>query len=420
MAEQTAAAPPARRAAFGFIFAVALINSISFGLMIPILPNLVKSFTGGDTAAASEWNVVFAVTWGLLQFFFAPFLGVLSDRVGRRPVLLVSLFGLAIDFLVMALAPNLMWLWIGRFINGLTAASMPTANAYVADVTPPAERAKAFGWIGSAMSFGFVGGPAIGGWLGDIDLRLPFYVAAALTSLNWLYGLLILPESHPPEKRLKKFDWSRANPLGSLRLLRSHHELVSLAAIWFLYQLAHMVYPAIFVLYMGHRYGWSPALIGLSMMVSGVLGVLVQSFLVGPTVQRLGERGALLLGAAAGATGMAIYGWAPAPWAYFAAMPFAALMALVIPGLQGMMTRRVGPHEQGQLQGANQGLTGIAALAGPILFGLTFAWSLRNEAVLQAPGLAIYIAAGLMVLAFVIALRTAKAPRPELSKEAVG
>jgi DHA1 family tetracycline resistance protein-like MFS transporter len=316
-----------------------------------------------------------------------------------------------------------MWLWIGRFINGLTAASMPTANAYVADVTPPEQRARAFGWIGSAMSFGFVAGPAIGGWLGDIDLRLPFYVASALTAVNWLYGLLILPESHPPEKRLKAFDWKRANPIGSLRLLRSHQELLGLASIWFLYQLAHMVYPAIFVLYTGYRYGWSPALIGLSMMVSGVLGVLVQSFLVGPIVQRLGERGALLLGCMTGATGMAIYGWAPWGWAYFAAMPFAALMALVIPGLQGLMTRRVGAHEQGQLQGANQGLTGIAGMAGPVLFGLTFAWSLRHEELLRAPGLAIWIAASLMLLALAIAWRMARAPQTlgaEPAKETAG
>jgi MFS transporter, DHA1 family, tetracycline resistance protein len=418
MTQGIIAALPHRKPAFGFIFAVSVINSMSFGLMIPILPNLIKSFTGGDTASASEWNVVFAVTWGLLQFFFAPVLGVLSDRVGRRPVLLVSLFGLAIDFLIMALAPSLLWLWIGRFINGLTAASMPTANAYVADVTPPEERAKAFGWIGSAMSFGFVAGPAIGGWLGDIDLRLPFFVAAALTACNWLYGLLILPESHPPEKRLKAFDWKRANPLGSFRLLRSHHELLSLASIWFLYQLSHMVYPAIFVLYTGYRYGWSPFVIGLTMMLSGTLGVLVQSVLVGPAVARLGERGCVLVGAAFGATAMVVYGWAPTGWAYIAAMPFAALMALVMPGLQGLMTRRVAPHEQGQLQGANQALTGIGGLVGPILFGLTFAWSLRHEALVQAPGLAIYIAAALMAVAFTIALRTAR-PEPQLgtSKE---
>lgn len=411
MTQGISAALPQRKPAFGFIFAVSIINSMSFGLMIPILPNLIKSFTGGDTASASEWNVVFAVTWGLLQLVFAPMLGVLSDRVGRRPVLLVSLFGLAIDFLIMALAPSLLWLWIGRVINGVTSASMPTANAYVADVTAPQDRARAFGWIGSAMSFGFVAGPALGGWLGDIDLRLPFSAAAALTACNWLYGLLILPESHPPERRLKRFDWARANPLGSFRLLRSHHELLSLASMWFLYQLAHMVYPSIFVLYTGYRYGWSPFVIGLTMMLSGTLGVLVQSFLVGPAVARLGERGCVLVGAAFGATGMIIYGWAPEGWAYIAAMPFAALMALVVPGLQGLMTRRVAPHEQGQLQGANQAMNGIAGLVGPILFGLTFAWSLRNDAQVHMPGLAIYIAAGLMVLAFGAALRFARTPQ---------
>ncbi|HEY9217298.1 MAG TPA: TCR/Tet family MFS transporter [Phenylobacterium sp.] len=413
MADDTVQTEKGRRAAFGFIFAVGVINSTSFGLMIPVLPNLIKEFTGGDTAAASEWNVVFAVTWGLMQFFCAPILGMLSDRVGRRPVLLLSLFGLGIDFLVMALAPNLMWLWIGRLINGLTAASFPTANAYVADVTPTEQRAKAFGWMGSAMSFGFIAGPAIGGWLGDIDIRLPFYAAAALTGLNWLYGLFVLPESHPVERRLKKFDWSRANPLGALRLLRSHHELLSLASIWFFYQLAHMVYPSIFVLYTGYRYGWTPLEMGLAMMGTGVLGVLVQTFLVGPAVARIGERGCMLVGAASGAIGMSMYALAPTPVLYLAAMPVAALMTLLVPGLQGMMTRRVQPHEQGQLQGANQSLTGIAGLAGPVLFGMTFAWSIRHEASLHTPGLAIYIAASLMVLALLIAARTARAPAPE-------
>lgn len=411
MAEDTAAAaPPGRRAAFSFIFGVAIINSVSFGLMIPILPNLIKSFTGGDTAAASEWNVVFSVVWGLLQLVCAPILGLLSDRIGRRPVLLVSLFGLAIDFLIMALAPNLMWLLVGRVINGMTAASFSTANAYVADVTAPDQRAKAFGWMGSAFSFGFLVGPALGGFLGDIDLRLPFYVAAGLTGLNWLYGLFVLPESHPPERRLKSFDWRRANPVGALRLLGSHRDLFSLASIWFLFQLAHMVLPSIFVLYTGYRYGWTPLVMGLAMMGSGILGVLVQALLVGPVVARLGERGALLLGAACGALGFAWYGFAPTGLAYLAGMPVFALLSLLVPGVQGLMTRRVPAHEQGQLQGANQSLTGLAGILGPILFGLSFAWSLRHDASLHAPGLAIYLAAALMGLAFAIGLRKARAP----------
>ena len=401
-----------RRAAFGFIFATALMNAVSFGLIIPVLPNLIKQFTGGDTAQAAEWNVIFAVTWGAMQFVCGPLLGLLSDRVGRRPVLLLSVFGLALDFLIIAVAPNLIWLLVGRVLNGMTAASFSTANAYVADVTPPEGRAKAFGLMGSAFSFGFMVGPAIGGALGDIDLRLPFDVAAGLSLVDGLYRLFVLPESLPPEKRTTRFDLARANPLGSLRLLRSHPDLLGLATIGLLFQLAHTVLPAIFVLYTGYRYGWSPSTMGLTMMATGVAGVVVQMFLVGPVVARIGERGALLLGAAGGAAGFARYGFAPTGTLYLVGVPIFALVGFLMPGLQGLMTRRVAPHEQGQLQGANQSLQGIASMAGPALFGLTFAWSIRHAASLQAPGLAIYLASALLAAAFVLGSRVARAPVP--------
>ncbi|WP_370690162.1 MFS transporter [Phenylobacterium sp.] len=262
-----------RKAAFSFVFVCALMNAVSFGIMIPVLPNLIKSFTGGDTAEAALWNVVFGCVWGIMQLFCGPILGMLSDRIGRRPVLLISLFGLAVDFMFMAFAPNLAWLFVGRVLNGVTAASFSTANAYVADVTPPQDRAKAFGWMGSAFSFGFLVGPALGGFLAEFDLRLPFLVAGALTAINWLYGYFVLPESLPVEKRTTSFDWKRANPVGSLAFLRAHGDLLGLAGVGFLFQLAHTVLPSIFVLYSGYRYGWSPGIIGLTMMATGLLGV---------------------------------------------------------------------------------------------------------------------------------------------------
>ena len=399
-----------RAPAFGFIFASALMNAVSFGIMIPILPNLLKQFTAGDTAEAAQWNVVFGATWGVMQLFCAPALGMLSDRIGRRPVLLISLFGLCVDFLFMALAPSLAWLFVGRVINGVTAASFSTANAYLADVTPPDQRAKAFGWMGSAFSFGFILGPAFGGWLGEIDLRLPFFAAAALTGANWIYGLLILPESLPPERRVARFDWSRANPLGALDFLRRHGELLGLASISFLFQLAHTVLPAIFVLYAGYRYGWGPGVMGLTMMGTGLLGVAVQTMAVGPVVARVGERGALLIGALMGALGFTLYAFAPTGAAYLAAAPVFAFINLLQPGLQGMMTRRVTGQEQGQLQGALQGLQGIASVVGPVLFGLVFAWAVRQDATLHAPGLPIFIAAALMAGAFVIGVRLSPTP----------
>jgi DHA1 family tetracycline resistance protein-like MFS transporter len=408
-----------RQAAFGFIFASALMNSISFGIMIPILPNLIRQFTGGDTAAASEWNLFFGATWGVMQFFFGPILGMLSDRVGRRPVLLISFFGLAIDFLFMAFAPTLWWLYVGRVLNGMTASSFSTAGAYIADISPPEQRAKTFGMMTSAFSFGFIIGPTVGGLLGQHDLRLPFIAAAILTALNFLYGLLVLPESLSPEKRLTAFQWRRANPVGSLSMLRTHPGLLGLAGVGFLFQLAQVVLPTVFVLYTTYRYGWTPRILGFTFLLTGVLGVIVQMFLVGPIVARIGERRTLLIGLAVGAIGFLWYGWAPKGSVYLLGAPIFAFSNLMMPGLQGLMTRAVPPNQQGQLQGAMQSLQGIASIIGPLIFGEIFAWSLRHEVRLHAPGLAIYVAAALLALAFALALRTARMPAGGASQPVV-
>ena len=418
MTEQPTTAGPAtgRTAAFRFIFASAVMNAISFGIMIPVLPNLIKQFAGGDFASASRWNVLFAVTWGLMQFFSAPIMGLLSDRVGRRPVLLISLGGLAADFLFMALAPNLAWLFVGRVLNGMTAASFSTAGAYVADVTPPQGRAKAFGMLGSAFSFGFLIGPVLGGLLAAHSLRTPFFVAAALTAINWLYGLFVLPESLSMERRVKSFDWRKANPVGSLIFLKRHAELSALATISFLFQFAQTVLPSIFVLYTGYRYHWTPLVMGMAMAGTGVLGILVQTVAVGPVVAKIGERGSLLLGAFGGALGFALYGFAPTGWFYVATMPVFSLMSFLQPGLQGLMTRRVGPSEQGQLQGATQSLQGIASIIGPMVFGTAFAWAVDHDATLHTPGLPIYVAASALGLAFVLGLRVAVTTPPKVAE----
>jgi DHA1 family tetracycline resistance protein-like MFS transporter len=425
MSQSDPAPAAGRSAAFRFIFACALMNAVSFGIMIPVLPNLIKQFAGGDTAHASEINVVFSVTWGLMQFFCGPILGMLSDRIGRRPVLLISFFGLAVDFLFMTFAPTLAWLFIGRIINGMTAASFSTANAYVADVTPPEARAKTFGMMGAAFSFGFLIGPVMGGFLagsamqhllGNFALRLPFLVAGILTAINWLYGYFILPESLPVERRMTKFDWTRANPVGSLGFLKAHGALLGLATTGFLFQLSHTVLPSIFVLYAGYRYHWGPDIVGLTLLLTGLLGILVQTLLVGPVVARIGERGALLLGTLGGALGFALYGFAPNGWAYVASAPVFALINFTQPGLQGLMTRRVGPQEQGRLQGANQSLQGIASITGPLVFGESFAWAIRHDAVLHAPGLPIFISASLMLIAFFLAV---KVGRPQAAANAL-
>ncbi|ALL13011.1 TCR/Tet family MFS transporter [Caulobacter henricii] len=396
-----------RQAALGFIFVTAVMDVLSLGVMIPVLPELVKRFNGGDTADAAVWNVLFATTWGVMQFICAPVLGLLSDRFGRRPVILTSIFGLGVDFLFMALAPNLWWLFIGRILNGMTAASFSTAGAYVADVTTPENRAKGFGLMGAAFGVGFTFGPALGGFLWQFDHRLPFMVCAALALCNWLYGYFVLPESLPPERRIKAFDWKRANPIGSLNLLRSKPDLLGLAGVGFLFQLAHNVLPSVFVLYMGFRFQWSPQVIGLTLMASGIAGILLQAFLVGRIVKAVGERGALLIGLLCGFVGFLIYGLAPTSWVYLCGLPIFAFSGLIQPGLQGLMTRRVSAQEQGQLQGANSAMLGITSIIGPTLYLAPFAWAVRHDATLHMPGLPVLIAAVLMLAGAGLAFRFA-------------
>jgi MFS transporter, DHA1 family, tetracycline resistance protein len=405
-----------RQAALGFIFITAILDVLSLGVMIPVLPNLVKSFGGGDTAVAADWNVLFATTWGVMQFFCSPVLGLLSDRFGRRPVILTSIFGLGIDFLFMAFAPSLWWLFVGRIFNGMTAASFSTASAYVADVTTPETRAKGFGLMGAAFGVGFTFGPALGGWLWTFDHRLPFLVCAALALCNWLYGFFVLPESLPPERRQPRFDWKKANPLGALRLLRSHQGLLSLAGVGFLFQLAHNVLPSVFVLYMGFRYGWSPGVIGLTLMASGIASIIVQALVVGRVVKAVGERGALLIGLFSCFAGFMVYALAPTGLLYLCGLPLFALSGLIMPGLQGLMTRLVAPNEQGQLQGANSALMGVASIIGPSLFLLPFAFAVRHDATLRMPGLPVLIAAALMLLATVLAWAKAR-PAPALEPQ---
>lgn len=400
-----------RPAAFGFIFVSAVTCAMSIGIMFPVLPNLLKQFTAGDTASAAEWNVLFATCGGAMSFLSGPVLGLLADRWGRRPVLLVCLAGLGIDFVFMALAPGLWWLFVGRLISGATSGVFSTANAYVSDVTKPEDRARAFGWMGAAFNVGFLAGPAIGGMLGQINLRLPFAAAAILTLANAIYGLLVLPESLPPKDRVQRFDLARANPVGSLRLLGSRAGLPALAAVMFLIQLGQMVWPSVYVLYTSYRYGWTPGVVGFLMMASGAMGIGVQAFLVGPTIRRFGERGTMLIGTGVAAVCFAWYAAAPTGLLYIACMPLACLGGLMSPGLQGLMTRRVGANEQGQLQGANQSLSGLASVIGPSLFGMSFAWAVRNPAA-HLIGLPMLIAAVLTAGSLIVGLRFANSPPP--------
>jgi DHA1 family tetracycline resistance protein-like MFS transporter len=397
-----------RKAAVLFIFATALMDVVSLGIMIPVLPNLVKQFAGGDTALAAQYTLAFAVTWGLMQFFFGPIVGMLSDRFGRRPVLLLSIFGLGVDYLFMALAPTLGWLFVGRVINGITSASFSTANAYVADVTPPQERAKAFGLLGAAFGVGFLVGPAIGGALGNINLRLPFWVAAGLAVCNWLYGYFVLPESLPPSRRTPALNWRRANPVGALSFLRERTNLTGLVSINVLYLFAHNVFPSIFVLYVGYRFNWGPFAAAAMLIATGLTQILVQTLLVGRVVRAIGERGALLTGLSSAILGFLVYGLSPTPPWFFVGVPAAAFSALIMPGLQSLMSRRVAGNEQGRLQGLNSAFMGLTAIFGPMLYLSTLAFAVRHDAQLHQPGIPIIIAAAFCTAALVLAVLVAK------------
>jgi len=397
-----------RKAAVLFIFATALMDVISLGIMIPVLPNLVKQFAGGDTALAAQYTIVFAMTWGLMQFFFGPIVGMLSDRFGRRPVLLLSIFGLGVDYIFMALAPTLGWLFVGRVINGITSASFSTANAYVADVTPPQERAKAFGLLGAAFGVGFIVGPAIGGVLGDINLRLPFWVSAGLAALNWLYGFFVLPESLPPERRAPALNWRKANPVGSLSFLRERTNLFGLVSINVLFLMAHNVFPSIFVLFVGYRFNWGPQAASMMLVATGLSQILVQTLVVGRVVKAAGERGALLIGLVSATLAFLTYGLAATPFWFFCGVPAGALGALVMPGLQSLMSRRVAANEQGRLQGLNSAFMGLTAILGPLLYLSLLAFAVRHDVQLHQPGIPILVAAVFCLSAFGLAVKVAK------------
>lgn len=360
-----------RRAATIFIFVTILIDMTTFGMIGPVLPKLIASFVGNNYSHAAEIIGLFATAWALMQFVCSPLLGILSDRVGRRPVILLSNAVTVVDYAIMALAPNLWWLFAGRVISGIASANMTTASAYIADVTAPEKRAAAFGMIGSAFGLGFMLGPAIGGAIGILNPRLTFWAAAGFALINTLYGLFVLPESLPRERRTTRVEWRRANPLGALRMLRSHHELWGLSWVNFITYVAHEVFPNVWVIYCIAAFGWSTGSVGLTLALVGAVAAACQATMVGPVVKRLGERRTLLASLLVAVAGLLLLG---------ANNGIVFLLGAIVISLpmyqassQALMTRRVGPDEQGELQGALGSLRGISMLLGPSIFTFTFA-----------------------------------------------
>ncbi len=404
-----------KKAAFIFIFITVILDMLGIGMIIPILPKLVVSFVNGSASEGAKIYGLFGTTWAIMQFFSSPILGALSDRFGRRPVILLSNFGLGLDYILMYFAPTLAWLFAGRVISGITSASMGAANAYIADVTEPSKRAGAFGMLGAAFGVGFILGPAVGGILGSVDARLPFAVAAALSLCNALYGYFVLPESLLVKNR-SPFLWKNANPLGSLKLFVSHKSLIGMGAINFFNQLSNVVFPSTFVLYASYRYSWDEKKIGICLAGVGVSFMIVQALLVKPIVAKIGERNTMLLGGFMGIMCFAIYGLAENQWAFFIGIPFAALWGIMGPALQSLMTAQVGPQEQGQLQGANGSLVGISNLLGPLLFTLTFSYFVADSRAIKIPGASFFLAGAILALALLMVFVFVSPSRTETSK----
>lgn len=356
-----------------FVFITVFLDMVGFGLVMPVLPRLIEEVSGADLSGASIWGGWLFFAYGGMQFLFGPAIGNLSDAVGRRPVLLLSVFGLAVDYLLTGFAPSLFWLFVGRIFAGICGASYTTANAYLADITKPEERAKVFGMMGAAFGLGFVIGPAIGGLLGEFGARVPFFVAAGLAILNFAYGWFVLPETLAPENR-RPFSLARSNPVGALKVFAQYRGVVPLSAVMFLYFLATAVYPAIWAFWGIAAFGWSEATVGLTLAAFGLITALVQGGLTGPVVKWIGERNAAVFGLVMAVVALIGYGLAPGLIAVLILLVIHAPEGFVHPALTAMMSHEAPEDAQGEIQGGIASLQSIGMLLGTLLFAQVFGW----------------------------------------------
>lgn len=390
-----------------FIFITLFLDIFGIGVIIPVLPKLVEELQGGDLEAAAHSVGWLGALYALMQFIFSPVLGSLSDRFGRRPVILASLFGSGIDYLVLAWAPNMAWLYLARIVSGITAANFSAASAYIADVTPPEKRAAGFGMIGAAFGLGFIAGPAIGGLLGAHGLRTPFLVAAGITLLNWLYGAFVLPESLAKENR-RAFSWESAHPVKALTALRRWPVVFGLAGTHFLTVLAGNIYPALWVLYTGTRYGWDSKMVGWSLALVGILAAIVQAGLAGRVLKVIGEKRGIYGGLLAMSAAMLCYGAATDGWMVFVIIFIGSIAGIGSPAIQSMISKSVPSDEQGAVQGALNSITSIAGILAPLLWTALFSWAIAKERSIHVPGLPFFGAALVSVAAAFFAWRALK------------
>lgn len=412
MTDQAAARPHGKNA-FAFVLVTVFLDNLAFGLIIPVLPSMIRDLTGLPPEEATLWIGALAATYALMNFLMGPLLGAISDRYGRRPVLLGSLAMLGIDFLVMAMAPVVWVLFVGRALSGISGATFATANAYIADTTTPENRGRAFGTIGAAFGLGFIFGPVLGGLMGEIDTRLPFFVAAGLAGINVLYGIFVLPESLPPERR-RRFRLSRANPLGAARHFSKLPHIAWLLIAGGVYFLAHTVYPSTWSVHSEIRYDWTPLEIGISLGLVGLGAATVQAGLMGMILKRLGLVRTAVFGLCMSIAAMTGYAFAAIPVLAYLFIPLSALAGVATPSINAIMSRLTPPDAQGELQGASSSLNALAMIAGPLTMNAVLYQFSHDGAPVQFAGAAFVLAACLTALALAIFLRGLGANRDAL------
>ena len=394
-------ASPTSKYAITFVFITVFLDMVGFGMIIPVQPAIIQQVGNVDIAQAALIGGWMFFAFSATQFLFGPTLGNLSDAYGRRPLLLIAVFGLGVDFLVTALAPNLFWLFVGRTFAGLCGGSYVIANAYIADVTPPEGRAKAFGFMGAAFGLGFVIGPAIGGLLGAYGPRVPFFAAAGISFLNFLFGYFVLPETLKPDQR-RRFEWARANPLGTFKVFSNYHGVLPLCAVLFIYFFATAVYPAIWPFWGIAKFGWSAIMIGLTLAAFGILMALTQGLLTGPVVKKLGERNTALLGLVTAVVGAAGYGWAPSFGFILLFLVLHAGEGFVQPMLSALISKLVPDDAQGELQGGLASIMSIAMLLGTLFFSQIFGYFMSGNAGFISPNVAMYVSAAISVVSLAL------------------
>jgi DHA1 family tetracycline resistance protein-like MFS transporter len=418
----TQIAPPAAKSksAITFVFITVVLDMIGFGIIMPVLPQLIETVGQMDLAQSAVMGAWLFAAYALAQFAFGPLMGNLSDRFGRRPLLLLSVAGLGFDYLLHALAPTLGILFVGRILAGLCGASWVIANAYITDVTEPDERGKYFGMLGAAFGLGFILGPAIGGLLGEYGPRVPFYVAACLSLLNFAFGYFVLPESLPPEKR-RAFDWRRANPFGAFKVFATYKGVLPLVAVLALFFFATSIYQAIWTFWGIAKFDWSPSMVGLSLAAFGIITAVFQGALSGLGAKIFGEARLALIGMILGAVALMGYGMIAAPWMVFALMVVHGPEGFVHPMLTAILTRLAPEDAQGELQGGLSGIMALSMLFGTVFFGQVFGYFMSGAAPMTSPDVAFWLASAIITLAILVYIRVApdlrRAPPPVKAPE---